>query len=125
MQPPTTTDAYIHRSGRTGRAGKSGVCVTMYSFKEENNMKKIEDETMIILHQVNSRDLTKSAVGYQAKDSAREHQQKNEPSRERGYGKERDFSRDKSYGFNGSENKMKQQVKSRDDRRTSDEDLDY
>ena len=33
MQPPNTTDAYIHRSGRTGRAGKSGVCVTMYSYK--------------------------------------------------------------------------------------------
>jgi len=33
MQPPTTTDAYIHRSGRTGRAGKPGVCVTMYGYK--------------------------------------------------------------------------------------------
>lgn len=43
MQPPPNTDAYIHRSGRTGRAGKSGICVTLYSFKEENNMKKIED----------------------------------------------------------------------------------
>ncbi len=41
MQPPNTTDAYIHRSGRTGRAGKSGACVTFYSFKEESLMKKI------------------------------------------------------------------------------------
>jgi ATP-dependent RNA helicase DDX21 len=41
MQPPNTTDAYIHRSGRTGRAGKSGVCLTFYSFKEEHLMKRI------------------------------------------------------------------------------------
>jgi ATP-dependent RNA helicase DDX21 len=30
MQPPTTTDSYIHRSGRTGRAGKAGICATLY-----------------------------------------------------------------------------------------------
>lgn len=33
MRPPSTTDSYIHRSGRTGRCGKSGVCVTMYCYK--------------------------------------------------------------------------------------------
>lgn len=31
MQPPPTTDTYIHRSGRTGRVGKSGTCVTLYN----------------------------------------------------------------------------------------------
>lgn len=31
MQPPNTTDTYIHRSGRTGRVGKSGVCMTLYN----------------------------------------------------------------------------------------------
>lgn len=34
MQPPSTTDAYIHRSGRTGRCGKTGICVTLYNDKE-------------------------------------------------------------------------------------------
>lgn len=43
MQPPPNTETYIHRSGRTGRAGKSGVCITLFSFKEENLMKKIEN----------------------------------------------------------------------------------
>ena len=57
MQPPNTTDAYIHRSGRTGRAGRSGVCLTMYSFKEEMLMKRIENETKIILHHLNTKDL--------------------------------------------------------------------
>lgn len=57
MQPPNTTDAYIHRSGRTGRAGRTGVCVTLYSFKEESLMKRIENETKIILQHMNCKDL--------------------------------------------------------------------
>lgn len=41
MQPPTTTDAYIHRSGRTGRAGKPGTCVILYTSNEEHFIKRI------------------------------------------------------------------------------------
>jgi ATP-dependent RNA helicase DDX21 len=29
-EPPSDVESYIHRSGRTGRAGKSGVCITFY-----------------------------------------------------------------------------------------------
>ncbi|KAJ3282070.1 hypothetical protein HDU76_008785, partial [Blyttiomyces sp. JEL0837] len=29
-EPPGDVETYIHRSGRTGRAGKSGVCITFY-----------------------------------------------------------------------------------------------
>ncbi|KAI8905034.1 P-loop containing nucleoside triphosphate hydrolase protein [Gorgonomyces haynaldii] len=29
-EPPSDVETYIHRSGRTGRAGKTGVCVTFY-----------------------------------------------------------------------------------------------
>ena len=31
LEPPKEIDTYIHRSGRTGRAGKSGVCLTFYT----------------------------------------------------------------------------------------------
>jgi len=31
MEPPKKVDDYIHRSGRTGRAGKTGVCLTIYT----------------------------------------------------------------------------------------------
>lgn len=57
MQPPNNTETYIHRSGRTGRAGKAGICATLFSFKEEHLMKRIESETKIILHNINCRDL--------------------------------------------------------------------
>lgn len=35
MQPPHELEAYIHRSGRTGRAGKSGMCITLYTNGDE------------------------------------------------------------------------------------------
>lgn len=31
LQPPKEVETYIHRSGRTARAGKAGVCITFYS----------------------------------------------------------------------------------------------
>jgi ATP-dependent RNA helicase DDX21 len=30
-EPPRNLESYIHRSGRTGRAGKSGTCITLYT----------------------------------------------------------------------------------------------
>ena len=32
--PPTDIDWYIHRSGRTGRAGRSGICICLYQPEE-------------------------------------------------------------------------------------------
>ncbi|KAJ3078028.1 Nucleolar RNA helicase 2 [Quaeritorhiza haematococci] len=34
-EPPNDVETYIHRSGRTGRAGRSGVCVTFYKPQQE------------------------------------------------------------------------------------------
>ena len=60
MQPPNSTEDYIHRSGRTGRAGKKGVCVSLYSYKEENLIHKIENETKVLMHKLNQNDLKSS-----------------------------------------------------------------
>ncbi|MFN9939171.1 MAG: helicase-related protein, partial [bacterium] len=49
VQPPATNftqkadvEAYVHRSGRTGRAGQKGVCVTLYTKQQEYILTEIE-----------------------------------------------------------------------------------
>ena len=42
LEPPKEIDAYIHRAGRTGRAGKSGVCVTFYTRQQQSLIERIE-----------------------------------------------------------------------------------
>ena len=39
---PHVTGDYIHRIGRTGRAGKSGLAITLVSPKEEVALKEVE-----------------------------------------------------------------------------------
>jgi ATP-dependent RNA helicase DeaD len=41
-EAPMETDIYIHRSGRTGRAGKSGISVTIIHSREMNQLKAME-----------------------------------------------------------------------------------
>eukprot|EP01060_Flectonema_neradi_P039483 TRINITY_DN871_c0_g3_i2.p1 TRINITY_DN871_c0_g3~~TRINITY_DN871_c0_g3_i2.p1 ORF type:complete len:693 (+),score=182.64 TRINITY_DN871_c0_g3_i2:62-2140(+) len=49
--PPETrsgypeVETYVHRSGRTGRAGRKGVCVTLYSAKQKRTLQQIERKT--------------------------------------------------------------------------------
>lgn len=33
IEPPKETETYIHRSGRTARAGRSGTCITFFTPK--------------------------------------------------------------------------------------------
>ena len=47
MEPPKLTETYIHRSGRTGRAGLKGICVTLYHKKDEFKLKQIGEEAQI------------------------------------------------------------------------------
>jgi ATP-dependent RNA helicase DDX21 len=42
VEPPKDPETYIHRSGRTGRAGHTGVCVTMVGRKHEDRIPYIE-----------------------------------------------------------------------------------
>ncbi|MDD2332036.1 MAG: DEAD/DEAH box helicase [Candidatus Cloacimonetes bacterium] len=42
MSPPTDPDIYIHRSGRTGRAGKKGISITIVHSKEYSALKAAE-----------------------------------------------------------------------------------
>jgi ATP-dependent RNA helicase DDX21 len=44
MSGRADTETYVHRSGRTGRANRSGVCVTLYTPKYRQALKDIERE---------------------------------------------------------------------------------
>ena len=44
-EAPVQTDDYVHRIGRTGRAGESGVAVTFLSEKEQPKLARIEQTT--------------------------------------------------------------------------------
>jgi len=39
---PDNSEAYIHRSGRTGRAGKEGTCISLVHSKEKGRIKHLE-----------------------------------------------------------------------------------
>ena len=47
LEPPQETETYIHRSGRTARAGKSGTCITFYTRKTQFLVQQIEEEAGI------------------------------------------------------------------------------
>uniref|UniRef100_A0A8C3YV94 Nucleolar RNA helicase 2 n=1 Tax=Catagonus wagneri TaxID=51154 RepID=A0A8C3YV94_9CETA len=45
--PPKDVESYIHRSGRTGRAGRTGICICFYQHKEEYQLTLVEQKAGI------------------------------------------------------------------------------
>ena len=43
-EPQKEVDTYIHRAGRTARAGRSGVCITLYTKVTEELIRRIENK---------------------------------------------------------------------------------
>ncbi|XP_038686213.1 DEAD-box ATP-dependent RNA helicase 7-like isoform X1 [Tripterygium wilfordii] len=69
-EPPLDVEAYIHRSGRTGRAGNTGVAVMLYDSRR-HNFSKIERESGVKFEHVSApqpADIAK-AVGEAAAES--------------------------------------------------------
>ncbi|XP_073209602.1 nucleolar RNA helicase 2-like isoform X1 [Lepidochelys kempii] len=50
--PPKDVDSYIHRSGRTGRAGRTGICICFYQRKEEDQLRHVEQKAGITFKHV-------------------------------------------------------------------------
>lgn len=44
LDPPRDTDSYVHRSGRTGRAGNKGVSVLLFDANQVSDILRIENE---------------------------------------------------------------------------------
>ncbi|XP_044468464.1 DEAD-box ATP-dependent RNA helicase 7-like [Mangifera indica] len=62
-EPPRDVEAYIHRSGRTGRAGNTGVAVMLYD-PRRSNVSKIERESGVKFEHISApqpADIAKSA----------------------------------------------------------------
>ena len=52
IEPPKETETYIHRSGRTARAGASGTCITFYTTKTKMLIEAIENQAGIKLQRI-------------------------------------------------------------------------
>ena len=46
-EPPIEVDSYIHRAGRTARAGRSGTCITLFTSYTEGLIQRIENKAKI------------------------------------------------------------------------------
>ena len=58
LEPPQETEQYIHRAGRTARAGKSGVCITLFEKRNEWMLGKIEEEAGIQFKVIHPQDIS-------------------------------------------------------------------
>jgi ATP-dependent RNA helicase DDX21 len=56
-QPPKEVESFIHRSGRTGRAGKSGINVLLYTKRQRNTLEKIQSTSKIDFESLSLSDL--------------------------------------------------------------------
>ena len=52
LEPPNEVETYIHRSGRTARAGASGTCITFYTEKTRHMIDQIENVAGIKLQRI-------------------------------------------------------------------------
>ncbi|KAI3673586.1 hypothetical protein L6452_39709 [Arctium lappa] len=71
-EPPRDVEDYIHRSGRTGRAGNFGVAITLYE-PRRSNISKLEREAGVKFEHISSpqpADIAKAA-GADAADVAK------------------------------------------------------
>jgi ATP-dependent RNA helicase DDX21 len=72
--PPSDIDAFIHRAGRTGRAGRRGVCVLLHTPREEFVVEKIERHAKMkfeILPAPNQSEILRAVVRDVTEDLAR------------------------------------------------------
>mmetsp|Transcript_40196 Transcript_40196/g.38682 ORF Transcript_40196/g.38682 Transcript_40196/m.38682 type:complete len:138 (+) Transcript_40196:748-1161(+) len=74
VEPPKEVETYIHRAGRTARAGRGGTCITFYTKKHQMMIQNIESRAGIKFQKIgipqpedvikaSSRDIIKTLAG--------------------------------------------------------------
>jgi ATP-dependent RNA helicase DDX21 len=51
-EAPKEIDTYIHRAGRTARAGRTGICITLYNRFTEDLLRRIENKVKITFKKI-------------------------------------------------------------------------
>ena len=67
---PQDIEAYIHRSGRTGRAGRTGVCIMFYKPQQEYMVPMVERRAGIHFQRIGAPQLS-DVIGAAARDASR------------------------------------------------------
>ncbi|MDP4083295.1 MAG: DEAD/DEAH box helicase [Bacillota bacterium] len=60
---PQDAESYIHRIGRTGRAGNTGLAITLYSGKDRQALEKIEKDLDLTIKKENSEKVNSEKAG--------------------------------------------------------------
>jgi ATP-dependent RNA helicase DDX21 len=64
-EPPKEIDSYIHRAGRTARAGRTGTCITLYTKMTEGLLSRIENKAKISFKKIGApqrQDIIKASI---------------------------------------------------------------
>lgn len=64
-EPPKEIDSYIHRAGRTARAGRTGTCITLYTKMTEGLLTRIEQKAKIKFKKIGApqnKDIIKASI---------------------------------------------------------------
>eukprot|EP00011_Vannellida_sp_DIVA3-517-6-12_P007123 CAMPEP_0114623890 /NCGR_PEP_ID=MMETSP0168-20121206/10485_1 /TAXON_ID=95228 ORGANISM="Vannella sp., Strain DIVA3 517/6/12" /NCGR_SAMPLE_ID=MMETSP0168 /ASSEMBLY_ACC=CAM_ASM_000044 /LENGTH=706 /DNA_ID=CAMNT_0001835149 /DNA_START=33 /DNA_END=2151 /DNA_ORIENTATION=+ len=60
-EPPSDKETYIHRSGRTGRAGKKGICITFYTPYDGHKMDRLQKAIGVKIERIGTPQLAQLA----------------------------------------------------------------
>lgn len=69
IEPPKDPESYIHRSGRTARAGNVGVCITLYTEKDQNFIDRIVQTAGIKFKEVSPEEIKALSGGSSSSNS--------------------------------------------------------
>lgn len=63
IEPPKDPESYIHRSGRTARAGNQGVCITLYDDRNRQWIDKIQEQAGVDFKEVTKEEIKALNIG--------------------------------------------------------------